>query len=97
MDEYVWEYDVEFEQAKRWYKNPDNPDGHTEKQGTAWILHRSTKLKGRKPFRQALIASPEVFTDQYDAEQDLLVKLSLLRCRVELPLDKAIREIVERM
>ena len=99
---YEWEYDVEFGPAVRTYKRPDLPEGEVDMHGIAWTLHRSTKIENPRPdgpkrFREALITSPEVFDSTDKANQDMLVKLCLLRCQVELPLDKMIREIVERI
>ena len=61
-----------------------------QRAGWAWEVVQ-THRPGDKTYYRSIVASPGVFTDEDEAKQDALVCLSLLRCPLDRPLDRAIK------
>lgn len=90
MSEPKWEYTVQLHaNDTRMYR------GIGEQIGWTWAVTRSTTGTDGKSFNQSIVASPEVFETDEEAKRDALVKLSILRCPLERPLDHAIRWILD--
>ncbi|MYE83240.1 MAG: hypothetical protein F4X36_15670 [Gammaproteobacteria bacterium] len=71
-----------------------NQPGDVHKRGLSWSLMRSCIVNGER-FSETIISSPEVFDDPEDAKRDALRKLSILRCPLDLPLDRAVKWILD--
>lgn len=90
-----WNYDIQTSlNVRQWHSKTEGKD--TQKKGFAWELFRWCKREdGSPPYRQALAASPEVFTELEDAKRDALEKLSMLGCPIEKPVAQGLRWIHE--
>ena len=58
--------------------------------GITWRLQRSAE-----GFRQSIVSSPEVFENEDDAKRDALEKLSILSDPFDLPVDRAIKWLLD--
>ena len=85
-----WEYTVQLTHDVRMYVGDENP-----RHGSSWSLTRQTSTSDGKPFNQSIVVSAEVFDNDEEAKEDALRKLSILRCPLDQPLDKAIKWMLD--
>ena len=57
--------------------------------GTTWSLARNCD-SAAGPYTESIMTSPEVFDDAEAAKRDAVEKLSILRCPIETPIDRAL-------
>ena len=87
-----WEYTVSISNGIRRYRRDDE---NKVREGLTWALVRSCPTEGGETFYHSIVESPEVFDTLDEAKQDALEKLSILRCPLNQPLDKAIRWMLD--
>lgn len=83
-----WKYTVQLHDDVRLYRMKGE---YVEKRGIAWSLTRSCERSTGPTFHQSIVVSAEVFDDEEEAKHDALERLSMLRCPLELPVDRAIK------
>ena len=81
-----WHYIVEL-QAARLKK------GEEEEKDTAivWSLIRHCRTEEGKGLHESIISSAGTFVTEEEARRDALIRLSMLRCPIEKPVDHAIK------
>ena len=87
-----WEYTVQLHDDVRLYRMKGE---HVEKRGIAWSLTRSCERSNCHTFHQTIVVSAEIFDDEEEAKHDALERLSMLRCPIELPVDSAIKWMLD--
>ena len=63
--------------------------------GISWAVQRQTPMSNGEIYHESIVASPEVFESTEEAKDDALRKLSMLRCPLDRPLDKAIKWVLD--
>lgn len=89
-----WEYTIQLSHNVRVYRK----DGQAElppREGVTWELTKSCPRENGGTYFESIVVSPGVFRDDEEAKADALRMLSILRCPLERPLDKAIRWMLE--
>ncbi|MYE01564.1 MAG: hypothetical protein F4Y03_09825 [Alphaproteobacteria bacterium] len=90
-----WEYRVQLKEDVRLYYRPQEQGGYVERRGTVWEVVRTTKPGDGSHYYQTVVCSPGVFEDDDEAKRDALEKLSMLRCPLGRPLDRAIKWMLD--
>ena len=81
-----WHYIVEL-QACRLKKDADE-EGDT---AIVWSLVRHCRTEEGKRLQESIISSADTFVTEEEAMRDALIRLSMLRCPIEKPVDHAIK------
>ena len=81
-----WHYVVEL-QAARLRKGADE-EGDT---AIVWSLVRHCRTEDGKALHENIISSADTFLTEEEARRDALIRLSMLRCPIEKPVDHAIK------
>ena len=84
-----WHYRIAL-QAARPRKGPDE-EGDT---AIVWSLVRHCCTKEGKGLHESIISSADTFVTEEEARRDALIRLSMLRCPIEKPVDHAIKWLI---
>ena len=81
-----WHYIVEL-QAARLKKDADEAGDAA----IVWSLVRHCRTEDGKGLHESIISSADTFVTEEEARRDALIRLSMLRCPIEKPVDHAIK------
>ena len=85
----LWTYTVQFSNSVR--RRPDSDAAMVTRQGLLWALIRECRREDGTTYSESLAVSLGVFNKVEDTKLNTLESLSMLACRIEKPIEHALR------
>ena len=97
MDKKDWEYQINLDCVRITKIGSDEK----YREGWLWALSRSVPVmdpNGKKTsYTESIVSGCEVFDSQEEAKKDALEKLSVLRCPIDKPIDRALKWMLDAL